>query len=81
MKKVDLKTLSSSLSKFLSNIKGSNRKMIMIRSAESQGNLSGTLTGWMDVRLSDYGRKQAFTLNPELEKHMVNINSYHSSDL
>ena len=55
--------------------------MIMIRSAESQGNLSGTLTGWMDVRLSDYGRKQAFTLNPELEKHMANINSYHSSDL
>lgn len=35
----------------------------------------------MDVRLSDFGRKQAFTLNPVLESYMDHIKSVHSSDL
>ncbi len=52
-----------------------------MRSAESQGNLSGTITGWMDVRLSDFGRKQAFTLNQVYEEHKDLIHSVHSSDL
>ena len=37
--------------------------MTLVRSAESIGNLSGTLTGWSDVKLSDFGRRQAFTLS------------------
>ena len=63
MKNLDLRQLGNSLRNFILNNNVTKRKLILIRSAESQGNLSGTLTGWMDVRLSDYGRKQAFTLN------------------
>ena len=57
MKKVDLRQLNSHLKTFLADTKASQRKLVLIRSAESQGNLSGTITGWMDVRLTDFGRK------------------------
>ena len=67
MKKIDFRPLNTHLRTFL-NSKGSSRKLIMVRSAESQGNLSGTITGWMDVRLSDFGRKQAFVQNQVYEE-------------
>ena len=50
-----------------------------MRSAESQGNLSGTITGWMDVRLTDFGRKQSFMLNQVYEQHQ--FDHVHCSDL
>ena len=57
MKNLDLRSLGNSLRSFILKNEITKRKLILIRSGESQGNLSGTLTGWMDVRLSDYGRK------------------------
>ena len=63
MKAVDFKPLQSKLSQFLSTSRPNNPKVVLVRNAESQGNLAGTITGWMDVNLSDFGRKQAFLLN------------------
>jgi len=59
MKAVDLKPLTQSIKNFMA-INKPNPKVILVRNAESQGNLAGTITGWMDVALSDFGRKQAF---------------------
>ena len=56
MKAIDLKPLQSKLSSFLA-VRRPNPKVILVRNAESQGNLAGTITGWMDVNLSDFGRK------------------------
>ena len=77
MKKVDLKPLKQHISNFLGS-KASTRKLILVRSAESQGNLSGTITGWMDVRLTDFGRKQSFVINQVYEEQFTSV---HSSDL
>lgn len=52
-----------------------------MRTAESQGNLAGTITGWTDAKLTDFGRKQAFTLNPIWEHSKEDFKSVHSSDL
>ena len=68
MKAIDLKPLQSKLSQFLA-VRRPNPKVILVRNAESQGNLAGTITGWMDVQLSDFGRKQAFLLNQVYEDH------------
>ncbi len=62
MKAIDLKPLQTKLSQFMS-IKRPNPKLVLVRNAESQGNLAGTVAGWMDTPLSDFGRKQAFLLN------------------
>ena len=56
-------------------------KVVMVRNAESQGNLAGTITGWMDVPLSDFGRKQAFMLNEIYEDFEDQFTHVHSSDL
>ena len=56
MKSLDIKPLSLQLKKFLS-IQQKNTKVILVRNAESQGNLAGTITGWMDVHLTNFGRK------------------------
>ena len=69
MKKVDLKPLKQHLNTFLGNTKVSTRKLVLVRSAESQGNLSGTITGWTDVRLTDFGRKQSFLVNQIYEEY------------
>lgn len=61
MKAVDLKPLLSSLEAF--NSLKAARKLVLVRNCESQGNLAGTITGWMDVPLTDFGRKQAFHLS------------------
>lgn len=68
MKNVDFRSLNNQLRSFLANKQTSTRKIVMVRSAESQGNLSGTITGWMDVRLTDFGRKQSFMLNQVYEE-------------
>ena len=77
MKQVDLKPLISSLSAF-TKLAHPN-KIVMVRNCESQGNLAGTITGWMDVPLTDFGRKQAYTLSPALSE--VNWSKIHCSDL
>jgi len=61
MKAIDFKPLIIHLKAF-KDLKHS-RKILLVRNAESQGNLAGTVTGWMDVPLSDFGRKQAFLLS------------------
>jgi broad specificity phosphatase PhoE len=35
------------------------KNLILIRSCENIGSLSGCLNGWLDAKLSEYGRKQA----------------------
>lgn len=77
MKLVDLNKLQLGLSKFIT-IKAP-RKVILVRNCESQGNLAGTITGWMDVPLTDFGRKQAFKLSECLAD--LQVDSVSSSDL
>ena len=31
-------------------------KLILVRSCENQGALSGCLNGWLDTKLTDYGK-------------------------
>ena len=52
---------------------------MLVRNCESQGTLAGTVTGWMDVKLTDFGRKQAFKLSEVLQD--FEFDSVHSSDL
>lgn len=56
---------------------------MLVRNAESQGNLAGTIAGWMDTPLTDFGRKQAFLLNQVYEDHESDFmsGSIHCSDL
>jgi broad specificity phosphatase PhoE len=54
---------------------------VLVRNAESQGNLAGTVAGWMDTPLSDFGRKQAFLLNQVYEEHAADFTQVHCSDL
>lgn len=77
MKTIDLQPLARHLSVF-SKAKHP-RKLVLVRNCESQGNLAGTVTGWMDVPLTDFGRKQAFHLSQVLsEQEWTKI---HCSDL
>ena len=55
LKQVDLKPLCAHLKHFLQP--ANSTKLILVRNAESQGNLGGTLTGWTNANLSDFGRK------------------------
>ena len=80
MKAVDFQPLQTKLRQFLS-VRRANPKIVMVRNAESQGNLAGTITGWMDVGLTDFGRKHAFLLNQVYEEHEDDFNQVHSSDL
>ena len=80
MHSVDLKPLQYHLQKFLS-VKRANPKVVLVRNAESQGNLSGTISGWTDVNLSDFGRKQAFLLSQVYEEHENDFTKVHCSDL
>ena len=53
----------------------------MVRSCENQGNLSGTIAGWTDMKLTDYGRRQAFMLNQIYAQNEAMFHQIHSSDL
>jgi hypothetical protein len=57
MKNIDLRQLQTHIRTFITTSNNTSRKVLLVRSAESQGNLSGTITGWMDVKLTDFGRK------------------------
>ena len=77
MKGIDFKPLAQKLKSFskLTHPK----KVILVRSCESQGNLAGTITGWMNVELTDFGRKQAFHLSSVFTE--FEYKQMHSSDL
>ena len=55
--------------------------VVMFRHGESLGNLAGTLTGWTDVRLTEYGRRQANYLYSELYPVLPKVKTIFSSDL
>lgn len=59
-----------------------NNKIIICRNFENKGVLSGCLTGWLDNKLSEYGKKQASYLCVEFLSEIRNCNlEYHSSDM
>ena len=78
MHKIDLAPLSRHLMAF-ARPQTTHTKVILVRNAESQGNLAGTITGWMDCPLTDFGRKQAFKLSSVLAN--TRFNEVYSSDL
>ena len=49
-----------------------SRYIILVRSCENIGSLSGCLNGWIDAKLSEYGRKQAKFLSLEYFSHFEN---------
>ena len=79
MLRVDFKILHTKLSKFMS--RSDPLKVLFIRNAESSGNLSGTLNGWMNTELTEYGRKQAFAINEVLADYEDKFDKIHTSDL
>ena len=86
MKSIDFKPLRSALNAFLKPQQKSSTKLVLIRSCENQGNLSGTLNGWTDARLTDFGRKQAFMLSEVMQEFKISGSSphfdqVHASDL
>jgi len=79
LNQVSISPLTAHLKKFLRPSK--RTKLLLVRNCESQGNLGGTLTGWTNVHLSDFGRKQAFTISPAYEQFKDEIDTVHCSDL
>lgn len=72
-------TISSDLIKFTRQIitsKTKNKKLIMVRSVENIGSLSGCLNGWLDAKISEYGRKQAKYLSIEYFSNFDNIKTF-----
>lgn len=60
------------------------RKLLFVRSCENVGLLSGSLNGWLDTRLSDYGKKQARHLSVEYFVHLrpkIDYSRVFTSDL
>lgn len=54
---------------------------LMVRHAESLANLGGTLAGWSDAKLTDYGKRQAHYLYHGLHDFYPRVNGIYSSDL
>ena len=75
MLKIDYSKLVPVLDKFVK--RPESMKVLFIRNAESAGNLSGSLNGWMDFKLTDYGRKQAFALNEVLIDFEDKFDQFH----
>jgi probable phosphoglycerate mutase len=55
--------------------------VVLVRHAESLANLAGAIAGWTDVRLTEYGRKQAASLYEGLQPHLPRFKQIYSSDL
>jgi broad specificity phosphatase PhoE len=75
MSKLNITSHTNDLIKITKNILDPNKfgkKLIFVRSCENMGSLSGCLTGWLDAKLSEYGRKQAKYLSIE---YFANFNS------
>ena len=56
MNHIDFKKPASLISKFLATAP-QTPKAILVRSCENQGNLSGTICGRTDMKLTDHGRR------------------------
>ena len=54
MAHVDFTPLKAHIKTFM-KVKPKTPRVIFVRKAESEGNLSGTIHGWMNFKLSDYG--------------------------
>lgn len=74
----DMELLTSHLTKFFSQ---PGTRVLMVRHAESVCNLAGTLAGWTDSKLSDYGKKQANLLYQGLHSYLPNFKQIYASDL
>lgn len=70
MKNIDLSRVNGLVRNFLHSDTLSKKRAILVRCCESQGNLAGTISGWTDTKLTDYGRRQAFTLYKIYEANM-----------
>ena len=70
--------LSSTLSQFL---KSQGRNILLVRSGESISNLAGTLAGWTDTKLSEYGKKQSNLLYEGFHNHFSSFKRIYTSDL
>ena len=64
-------------------LKNKKNSFILVRSCENIGALSGCLSGWLDVKLSEYGRKQAKYLSLEYFIHLNknDFNNVYMSDM
>lgn len=60
-----------------------SKGILLVRSCENIGSLSGSLTGWLNAKLSEYGRKQAKYLSTEFFVDFENTNfmNVYTSDL
>ena len=79
MYKINSTTIPSELIKITKQViasKSSNKKLIFVRSVENIGSLSGCLNGWLDAKISEYGRKQAKYLSIEYFSSFENIASF-----
>ena len=81
MKNIDFNKPTKLVSTFLGKTHANTNKALFIRSCENQGNLSGTICGWTDMKLTDHGRRQAFLLNSVYESNKHLIHRVYSSDL
>ena len=86
MSKLNITSYAKDLINHTKNItisKTLNKKLIFIRSCENMGSLSGCLNGWLDAKLSDYGRKQAKYLSIEYFSNFKSseFNRFYVSDL
>ena len=57
------------------------RRVLVIRTGESVSNLAGTLAGWTDTKLSEYGKKQAYLLYEGLHQFLPHFTGVFCSDL
>lgn len=72
----------ASLAKHISSLLSQpSASVVFIRHGESLGNLAGTLTGWTDVRLTEYGRRQANYLYSEIHQFVPAFKGIFASDL
>ena len=55
--------------------------VLMVRHAESVCNLAGTLSGWTDNRLTDYGKKQSQELYSVWHSYLPQFRGIFASDL
>ena len=62
-------------------INSSSRNILLIRSGENVSNLAGTLAGWTDCKLSEYGKKQANLLYEGLYDFLPKFKGIYCSDL
>lgn len=60
---MSLKELITMTKQIINN--GKIKPLLLVRSCENVGLLSGCLNGWLDTKLSDYGKKQAKYLSTE----------------